>query len=474
MTDVNTTTPDENNGGSKNVPAVAATKNALKSIIGDTKKPTQYYAKFLSRATLLEESGPPKSAINTIRIIFGIAIVCILGSCVATLNETSVAPGEVVPATSVQPVQHLEGGIVDEVLVKDGDVVKKGQPLIRLEATSTLSELNRAQARYVSLDMQMRRLRDFALGEEADFSDYEDEYPVIALDQEKILNQQKESRAAQERVFISKIANSRNQLAVLEQQESSQLEAMNIIGEELAIREELTEKGLGSKIRLLEIQREYVAAKGTYDATVEQKTGVRAGISEAEGSLTQLRESLNSEALDQLGQMIEESVQLQSELKRLNDKVARLSILSPVDGVVKGLKYRAYASVIPPGDLVAQIVPNGDSLVAEVRISPRDVGHVEIGSEVLLKVDTYNYAIYQGIEAELTNVSASSFLDEQGEAYFKGYIELPQNYVGADPASNRVTPGMTLVADIKTGEKTLFQYLMKPIERAIDTSFRER
>ncbi len=217
------------------------------------------------------------------------------------IDETSVAQGEVVPATSVQPVQHLEGGIVQEVFVKDGDSIKKGEPLLQLDTTSTLSELNRVRARYVSLDMQMRRLRDFALNEKADFSDYEDEYPVIALDQEKLLNQQKESRVAQERVYISKIANSRNQLSVLEQQEAALKQATEIVGEELGIREELTEKGLGSKIRLLEIQREYVNAKSAYDTTVEQKTGVMAGINEAEGNLIQLRERLNSDALDQLG-----------------------------------------------------------------------------------------------------------------------------------------------------------------------------
>ncbi|MCC3860329.1 HlyD family type I secretion periplasmic adaptor subunit [Pseudemcibacter aquimaris] len=270
------------------------------------------------------------------------------------------------------------------------------------------------------------------------------------------------------------MANSRNQLSVLEQQEAAQKEAMDIVAEELAIREELTEKGLGSKIRLLEIQREYVNAKSAYDTTVEQKTGVIAGINEAEGNLVELRERLNSDALDQLAVMIEESVGLQSELKRLNDKLARLSVLSPVDGIVKGLKYRAYASVIPPGDMIAQIVPNEDELVAEVRISPRDVGHVTAGNEVTLKVDTYDYSVYGSIEAKLTTVSASSFIDEQGDSYFKGYIDLPRNYVGADTAANRITPGMTLVADIKTGEKSLFKYLMKPISRGIDNSFGER
>lgn len=471
----NTKETNEQTADEQSTAVVEASENSVTKFLGrTTNKPTQYYAKYLSRATLLEESGPPTSSITTIRVIVVIVFTMIIGSCIMNIDETSVAQGEVVPATSVQPVQHLEGGIVQEVFVKDGDSIKKGEPLLQLETTSTLSELNRVRARYVSLDMQMRRLRDFALNEKADFSDYEDEYPVIALDQEKLLNQQKESRAAQERVYISKIANSRNQLSVLEQQEIALKQATEIVGEELGIREELTEKGLGSKIRLLEIQREYVNAKSAYDTTVEQKTGVMAGINEAEGNLVQLRERLNSDALDQLGQMIEESVQLQSELKRLNDKLARLSILSPVDGIVKGLKYRAYASVIPPGDLIAQVVPNAEELVAEVRISPRDVGHVEIGSEVNLKVDTYNYSLYGAIDATLTDVSASSFMDEQGNAYFKGYIELPQNYVGSDPAANRITPGMTLVADIKTGEKTLMQYLTRPINNALKTSFRER
>ena len=109
-----------------------------------------------------------------------------------------------------------------------------------------------------------------------------------------------------------------------------------------------------------------------------------------------------------------------------------------------------------------------------MRISPRDVGHVVIGSEVILKVDTYNYSLYGGVPSKLSQVSASSYLDEQGNAYFKGYIELPQNYVGINPAANRITPGMTLIADIKTGEKTLMQYLTRPINNALDTAFRER
>jgi HlyD family secretion protein/adhesin transport system membrane fusion protein len=123
---------------------------------------------------------------------------------------------------------------------------------------------------------------------------------------------------------------------------------------------------------------------------------------------------------------------------------------------------------------LAEIVPISGGLVAEVKISPRDIGHVNVGSEVLLKIDTYNYARYGSITSSLRQVSASSFLDEEGNTYFKGFVDLPNNYIGTDPKSNRITSGMTVVADIQTGKKTLLQYLVKPINNALNTSFRER
>ena len=123
---------------------------------------------------------------------------------------------------------------------------------------------------------------------------------------------------------------------------------------------------------------------------------------------------------------------------------------------------------------MAEIVPISDSLIAEVRISPRDIGHVDLGTEVLVKIDTYNFARYGSITSSLDHISASSFMDEEGNSYFKGLVALPQNYIGTDPKSNRITSGMTVVADIRTGKKTLLQYLVKPINNALNTSFRER
>jgi membrane fusion protein, adhesin transport system len=130
--------------------------------------------------------------------------------------------------------------------------------------------------------------------------------------------------------------------------------------------------------------------------------------------------------------------------------------------------------VIPPGAIITEIVPLDKELVVEAKIQPRDVGHVRIGQPVTVKVTTYDFSRYGGITGELKDVSASTFLDEQGEPYYKGIVELDRNYVGKDPMHNRVMPGMTVQADIKTGKKTLFSYLLKPVYSSVSTAFRER
>lgn len=437
-------------------------------------KPTSYYARFLSRAVLLEEAGPPTAVISTIMVVCVFVFGCVIWSGVTTLQETSMASGQIAPASSVQPVQHLEGGIVAQVLVEDGQQVKKGQTLLRLASSATYSELERVQARKAALGMQVARLKAFSRQETPDFSAFTDHFSGLVQNQQDILEQQNKSRKAQENVIFAKISVQENQFNVLEKQEQTQKNAMDIIGEELKIREGLTKKGLGSKIRLLEVQRQFNNAEGELRATQTRKVGLLATIREAEGSLVELRTRLNNDALNQVGSMTEDLTQVMAELKRLNDKARRLDIVAPTDGTVKGLKYRSAGSVIPPGDVVAEVVPPSDFLVAEIKISPRDIGHVKVGEEVLVKVDTYNFSRFGGISGELNHVSASSFMDERGNTYFKGVIKLPRNYIGGNPSSNRITAGMTVVADIKTGEKTVLQYLVKPINNALSTSFRER
>ena len=475
---------DENEKTNK--PKIGAHVTRSKEIMGELvtkateaaqarhEKPVSYYARFLSRAILLEESGPPKAVISTIGIISLFVFGCIAWAAVTKLDETTVAQGQIVPAASVQPVQHLEGGIVAEVLVEEGQIVKKGQPLIKMSPSQAASERGRMLARHAALSMQIERLKAFALDKDADFSTYTKSFPTLVRDQQDILAQQLNSRKAQENVILAQIAERRNEAKILSEQEKNLQKTLGIVGEELKMRKELTEKGLGSRLRLLESEKEYSKAEGDLHTTRSRKASVQASIKQVEGSLIELQASLRNDALTEMGNLSKELAEVTAELQRLEDRVQRLNVTAPSNGIVKGLKYRVAGSVVPPGDVVAEVVPYTGKLVAEVRISPRDIGHVATGEEVLVKIDTYNFARFGGVKGTLNQVSASSFIDEQGETYFKGVVELPQDFVGANPASNRITPGMTVVADIKTGDKTLLQYLVKPINNALTTSFRER
>ena len=437
-------------------------------------RPTSYYTRFLSRAILLEESGPPRAVVSTVGIISLFLFGMITWAAITTLNQTSVARGEVRPASSVQPVQHLEGGIVSNVRVHDGEQVRKGQEILTMAPTPATSNYNRILARHTALSLQINRLKTFAAGEEADFSAYEKSHPLLVQDQKDVLTQQNNSRVAQQQVIMAQLDEKQNELVLLDRQEKTQQNNLAILAEEMKMRKELTEKGLGSKLKLLEIQRSHNQALGDLNQTQARKAGTRASISQVRGNLVALNEKLRNDALIQVDSLSSERAQVTAELTQLRDRVQRLSVIAPVDGIVKGLKYRTIGSVVPPGDVVAEIVPLSDKLVAEVKISPRDIGHVKIGTEVLVKLDTYNFARYGSLSGSLNHVSASSYMDEQGETYFKGVVELPRNYIGTDPASNRITSGMTLVADIQTGKKTLLQYLVKPINNALDTAFRER
>ncbi|VAV98271.1 hypothetical protein MNBD_ALPHA02-2435 [hydrothermal vent metagenome] len=437
-------------------------------------KPVSYYTRFLSRAILLEESGPPRAIVSTVGIISLFLFGVITWASVTTLNETSVATGQVRPAATVQPVQHLEGGIVSAVLVSEGEDVKKGQTILTLAPTAALSNLDRIKVRYISLGLQIMRLKAFAAGKDGDFSGFEKDHPLLVQDQKDILIQQNKSRTAQQEVIKSQLDERNNELLLLLRQEKTETKNLALIAEEMKMRQELTDKGLGSKLKLLEIQRAHNKAEGDLIQTQSRKAGVRANIARVKGDLVALNERFRNETLIQVDALSGERAEVSAELTQLNDRVKRLAVLSPADGIVKGLKYHTVGSVIPPGDILAEIVPVSGGLVAEVKISPRDIGHVNVGSEVLLKVDTYNYARYGSISSTLRQVSASSFLDEEGNTYFKGFVDLPNNYIGTDPKSNRITSGMTVVADIQTGKKTLLQYLVKPINNALSTSFRER
>lgn len=432
------------------------------------------YAPYLSRSILLEEAAPPKNARAVINIVSATLLAFVLLASFATLDERAVAEGEILPLNFVQPVQHLEGGIVARVLIEEGAAVKEGQVLIAMDDTIARSELETVQARYAALNLQVERLQAFAGGVTPDFEAVASGHDQLIQEQSEVYRAQISARKAQSGVIQSQIEQSDAELAGLTAQQSALAREVGFAREEVQLRKQLLDKGLTSKVVFLNAQRQLARAEGQLAEIQTQKARSKAGKAEASQRLFELDERLRNEALGEMGRLAGERSQVGEQLTRLVDRVARTSITAPVDGIVKGLIVTSSGTIVGPGAVILEIVPSSRELVASLRISPRDVGHLEVGKEAVLKIETFNYARYGGITGHIKQISASSFRDEEGNPYFRGLVTLDRDYVGPDPLANRITPGMTLVADIKTGEKSLIGYLLRPVYNTLNDSFGER
>ena len=429
--------------------------------------------KFLSQPLLLEESGPPR-VLSQLLIVITVLVGGLIGFAAFTnISETAVTQGQVMPAGSVNMVQHLEGGIVAEILVEDGQIVDQGQTLIRLKKAGPLAEFDQMRAREASLALRAERLRAFVLDRTPDFSSGGD-HPDLLADQQAILELQIEARESQRRVIESRIEQRQAQLEALAEQKQNLKEQTAILKEQLGMRAKLLKKGLVSRVVYLESQRSLSRTQGELASVVGRITEAHAALGEARNSLLELDANLRNEALDEMGAVTGELAQVREAIAKLKDRVQRLEVSAPTRGVIKGLTTRTIGAVISPGAQIMEIVPIDDVLVAEVRISPRDVGHLRPGLEAEVKITTYDMARFGTVEGRLKRVSASTFEDEQGDPFYKGVIELSQAYVGNDPDHNPIRPGMVVNADIITGSKTLLQYLLKPVYRGLSSAFRER
>jgi adhesin transport system membrane fusion protein len=431
-------------------------------------------AKFLAQSILLEEAGSPR-LIRLALLTICAAVAAFIGwAAVTNVDEVAVAAGEVVPTGQIQVLQHLEGGIISAILVRDGDIVDPGQVLLRLNPATSTAELREARALLTGLLLRAERLGAVAEGRAPDFAFAVAEYPQLVADQMSIFKGQIQAADNRRSVLKRQIEQKSSELALFNEQEDMLRKQVSLLEEELSMREQLYQKGLASKIVYLDVQRDVNRARGDMTKLVGERRTTAAALSESRSRLDQLDSDLKEAALNERGQVTSEIAQVRESIRKSEEKVRRLEIRAPLRGIVKGLKNHTIGGVIVPGNVVLEVVPLDQELVVEARISTRDIGHVQVGHPATLKVVTYDFARYGGITGEVRDISASSFLDEKGQPYFKGTVAMDRNYVGFDPERNRVLPGMTVQADISTGKKTLLQYLLKPVYASVSQAFRER
>jgi len=431
-------------------------------------------ARYLSHAVLLEEGGISvfvRSAMVMLSVGF---LALIAWSATTEIKETAITFGQVMPTSAVNKIQHLEGGIIEEIMVRDGDLVEKGQVLLRLKADGAQAELSQTETRLGNLQLEAERFRALAEGREPDFTILHERYPELAQNQEEIYRIQTELDANQNEILQVQIKERNAELAQLSEQEATLRKSVDLLSQEVTMRRSLYEQGLNSKVLFLNIQRELNEAQGNLSGVVAEQARARETIAEAKLRLNELEKSQREESITELGRLGGEIAQAREALRKLRDRVARLEIVAPTRGYIKGLQFTTIGGVIAPAQVVMELVPIDDVLIAETRISTEDIGHVHLGQPVTVKVSAFDFIRYGGIQGELVSISASTFVDEDGRPYYKGKVALEADAVGEGASAQKIIPGMTVQADIQTGERTLLQYLLKPVYASLDQAFSER
>jgi len=403
---------------------------------------------------------------KTVVVLIGILTISFIGwASVASVEEVTKASGSVVPSSYVQAIQHLEGGIVREILIEEGRIVRKGEALIRLDNTTANADLGQMKARQTALAMQAARLRSYAIGGDD---------AVLTEEERAILQSMEEARGNQMSVLSEQMAQRHKELEGLSASRRALEKSVAMMEEEVRIHESMAEKGIGSKLMALNSQRELVQVNGQLSETRSQEQRARKAIAEAQSRLQSLDSDLRQEAMKNLGQVEAELSEINQTITKLESVARRTTIESPVNGIVKGLAVHTEGAVIEPGRLLMEIVPIEDDLVVEAMVSPTQIGNLVPGQKASIKVSAYDFARYGSVTGILDSVSATSFQTEEGESFYKMKIRLDQNHVGTKPGFNIILPGMTVQADIITGKKTILQYLLKPLRVVTDNAFYER
>jgi HlyD family secretion protein/adhesin transport system membrane fusion protein len=392
------------------------------------------------------------------------------------VSEIAVTEGEVIPSKHVQAIQHLEGGIISEIKVVEGELVEKGQTILILDGTAVKRDLSALYARRIASRYKALRLKSFINNTPPNFAEIEggDANNELVKEQLNSFNSMMQAREDEKDVITEQITQKQSALEGLEEKKKTLEENIKLVGEERGLKEQLYQKGHLSKFKFLEIQKEMNDIVGELQETESAITQAKNAISEYRNRLDSLGSTSIDEAYKELTLVEGDQVQINESIKKLEEQVGRLEVKSPSYGYVKVLNIKTIGGVIESGRILAEIVPLEGNLIVETQIQPRDIGHIRTGVPVKLKVGSYDYARYGAIDGELIYISATTFVKADGSRYYTGRVSLAKNYVGSDPKKNLIVPGMTVQADIVTGKKSILAYLLKPIRNSVTTAFSER
>ena len=423
---------------------------------------------------LIEKYRPKHEAYLSISVIL-LLFSAFFWMFFSELDEVAVADGEVIPQGQVKVIQHLEGGIVTEILTKEGQRVSKGERLIQLRLGADRVRSSEIELQVDGLIIKRDRLqaeldkKTFSLPEDVNTK-------ILKIFQKEILTFENRKQQVRGKIRILE-ANARQKILEIKELENrikGRENSLEFAFKRFQISKGLEKDNLATKMEVLDLENEYEQLKSEITELKTSLQKAKEAHTEAKQRAKALTLDFNREVSEELGLVEIALAQAREQLKTASELVKQTALLSPIDGVVKNLRQHTIGGVVQPGEAIMEVVPVRDTLVIETKLSPIDVGYVGVGQKAEVKIQTYDFLRYGSLDGVVKNVAADASTDFRGEPYFRVEIETDRNYLGKDVGSLPITPGMQAEINIKTGKRSVFNYLLSPVLKTWHAAFRER
>jgi membrane fusion protein, adhesin transport system len=373
----------------------------------------------------------------------------------------------------VQVMQSLDGGIVSEILVKEGQQVKTGQLLLKVDPTRFVSSLRENRAQYIALLAKAARLTAVANGKPfIPPPELIKEAPDLVEQERSAYENKRMELDATVGVATQQLSQRRNELTELIAKREQAAQSYSLTARELEVTRPLAKTGAVSEVELLRLERDVARYRGERDASSAQIPRIQGAISEAQRKIEEVELTMRNQARSELSDTNAKLSALSAGSEGLADRVKQAEIRAPMNGTVKQLFANTVGGVVQPGKEIIEIVPSDDALMLEARIQPKDIGFLRPGQPALVKFTAYDFSIYGGLEATLEQIGADTITDEKGNAFYIVRVRTKRSTIG--DAAMPIIPGMVAEVDILTGKKSLLSYMMKPVLRAKATALTER
>ena len=414
----------------------------------------------------------PLRARYLLRLIGLILLGLLLWAAFATVDEVTRGTGKVIPSRQVQVVQAVDGGVIAEILVREGQAVEAGQLLFRIDKTRFVSSLRENRVQYLALLAKAARLR--ALAENTPFhlpAEVVQEDPRLVEEERSMYDARRRELDAQIGIARQQLAQRQQELVEVRSRREQAGQSYDLTLRELTMTKPLAASGAVSDVELLRLERDVSRYRGERDQASAQIVRLQSAISEASRKVQEQEISFRNEMRNELAETMAKLNSLSEGSTALSDRVEQASVKSPVKGTVKRLLVTTVGGVLQPGKEIVEIVPTDDALLLETRISPKDIAFLWPGQKATVRFTAYDFAIYGGLEAVIDQIAADTVTDEDGNAFYLVRVRTLQSSLGKDKP---IIPGMVAEVDIMTGRKSVLAYLLKPVIRAKTHAFTER